>query len=87
MGSKEMSNQLNTGVVFGVNREELLKQVVHSVESFTTLTPPTNNYSRLIHLLQTGASISRDRRVNLDYAKVADEAANAITNPRTCYSL
>ena len=34
--------------------------------------------TELIKRLRTGASISRDRNLNLDYAKVADEAADTI---------
>jgi hypothetical protein len=34
--------------------------------------------SDLVKRLRTGASISRDRNINLDYAKVADEAADRI---------
>jgi hypothetical protein len=34
--------------------------------------------TNLIELLRTGASISRDRNINLDYAKVADEAADKL---------
>jgi hypothetical protein len=36
------------------------------------------NYDELIATLAQGASISRERNMNLDFAKVADEAATAI---------
>jgi DNA repair exonuclease SbcCD ATPase subunit len=36
------------------------------------------NYDELIAMLSQGASISRERNLNLDFAKVADAAANAI---------
>lgn len=35
--------------------------------------------SELVKLLRQGASISRSRNINLDFAKVADEAAGRIT--------
>jgi uncharacterized small protein (DUF1192 family) len=36
------------------------------------------NYDELIAKLAQGASISRERNMNLDFAKVADNAADAI---------
>jgi hypothetical protein len=36
------------------------------------------NYDELIAMLAQGASISRERNMNLDFAKVADSAATAI---------
>jgi hypothetical protein len=37
-----------------------------------------NQHAELIKRLILGASISRDRNLNLDFAKVADEAADAM---------
>ena len=37
-----------------------------------------SDYAELVGRLKQGASISRSRNLNLDYAKVADEAADAI---------
>jgi hypothetical protein len=36
------------------------------------------NYDELLAMLAQGASISRERNMNLDFAKVADEAATAV---------
>lgn len=40
--------------------------------------PPSGERAALINLLKQGASISRDRNINLDFAKVADQAADML---------
>ena len=42
------------------------------------VTLPSSAPHALIDLLRQGAQISRDRGINLDYAKVADQAADAL---------
>lgn len=44
--------------------------------------PAETDLDALVARLKQGASISRDRNINLDYAKVADQAAQAITDLR-----
>lgn len=57
---------------------ELANHVGDANKMVSAPAAPMGDVGELVKRLQLGASISRDRKLNLDYAEVADQAAAAL---------
>lgn len=73
-----MSDTPRTDALIG--SEALVWDLARQLErELAALRQPPADVAGLVEQLRLGSSISRSRNINLDYAKVADEAAAALT--------